>query len=66
MKKRAAEVAKSVSRNLLADPMLMAAGLQLLRAIGVKKMIPLLAIGGLALGLLAGRREPDHEDASNT
>src|SRR6185312_1130171 len=47
IKKRAAETAKSVTQNLLADPMLLAAGLQLVRAIGIKKMIPVLAIGGL-------------------
>ena len=61
IKKRAAETAKSVTQNLLADPMLLAAGLQLVRAIGIKKMIPVLAIGGLALGLFAGRRDNDDE-----
>ena len=66
LKKRAAEAAKSATPSLLADPMLMAAGLQLVRAIGIKKMIPLLAIGGLALGLLAGRRGPDDEGGSDT
>ena len=66
MKKRAAEAAKSAAHNLLADPMLVAAGLQLMRAIGIKKMIPILAVGGLALGLLAGREKPDDGDASDT
>jgi hypothetical protein len=40
---------------MLADPMVVAAGLQLVRAIGIKKLIPLLAVGGLALGLMANR-----------
>ena len=40
---------------MLADPMVMAAGLQIVRAIGVKRLIPILAVGGLALGLFAGR-----------
>jgi hypothetical protein len=40
---------------VLADPMMVAAGIQIVRAIGVKKLIPLLAVGGLALGLLASR-----------
>ena len=40
---------------MLADPMLVAAGLQIVRAIGVKKLIPILAVGGLALGFLASR-----------
>ncbi|MEH6952963.1 hypothetical protein V4R08_17175 (plasmid) [Nitrobacter sp. NHB1] len=57
MKKCAAKTAKSAAQNLLADPMLVTAGLQLVRAIGVKKLIPILAVGGLALGLLVGRRD---------
>jgi hypothetical protein len=61
VKKRTAEVAKSTARTVLADPMLVAAGLQVVRAIGVKKLIPILAVGGLALGLLAGRNEPNDE-----
>src|SRR5665647_114205 len=52
---RAAETAKSAVQTALADPMLVAAGIQLIRAIGVKKLIPILAVGGLALGLLASR-----------
>ena len=38
---------------MLSDPMLVAAGLQVVRAIGVKKLIPILAVGGLALGFFA-------------
>jgi len=52
---RAAETAKSAVHTALADPMLLAVGLQLVRAVGVKRLIPLLAVGGLALGLLATR-----------
>src|SRR6202158_2249241 len=52
---RAAETAKSAVQPALADPMLIAAGIQVIRAIGVKKLIPILALGGLALGLLASR-----------
>jgi len=51
----ARENAKSAMHTALADPMLVAAGLQVIRAIGVKKLIPILAVGGLALGLLASR-----------
>jgi hypothetical protein len=47
--------AKSAAQTMLTDPMVVAAGLQLVRAIGVKKLIPLLAVGGLALGLMANR-----------
>jgi hypothetical protein len=54
---RAAETAKSASamQTALSDPMLVAAGIQVIRAIGVKRLIPILALGGLALGLLASR-----------
>jgi hypothetical protein len=51
---QAAERAKS-ARSLFADPMVVATGLQIARAIGVKRLLPLLAVGGLALGLLASR-----------
>lgn len=67
-RKRAAETVKSTARTVLADPMLIAAGLQVIRAIGVKKLIPILAVGGLALGLLAGRHgsEDDTDEAAST
>jgi hypothetical protein len=65
MKKRVAKTAKSAAQNLLADPMLVTAGLQLVRAIGIKKLIPILAVGGLALGLLAGRRDRDDDGDAN-
>jgi hypothetical protein len=55
LKVRAAEAAKSAVHSALADPMLVAAGIQIVRAIGIKKLIPILAVGGLALGLLASR-----------
>jgi hypothetical protein len=66
IRKRAAEAAKSTARTVFADPMLVAAGLQVVRAIGVKKLIPILAVGGLALGLLAGRHDPDNEASDDT
>jgi hypothetical protein len=52
---RAAEATKSAVHTALADPMLVAAGIQIVRAIGIKKLVPILAVGGLALGLLASR-----------
>jgi Na+/H+ antiporter NhaC len=63
MKKRAAQKTRATAQNFLADPMVVAAGLQLARAVGIKKLIPILAIGGLALGLLAGRRDRDETGA---
>jgi hypothetical protein len=60
----AKEHAKSAMHTALADPMLVAAGLQVIRAIGVKKLIPILAVGGLALGFLASRNtQPDQTPA---
>ena len=53
---REREVAKSTLQSALADPMVVATGIQMIRAIGVKKLIPILAVGGLALGLLSADR----------
>ncbi|WP_213286949.1 hypothetical protein [Bradyrhizobium sp. sGM-13] len=47
--------AKSAAQTVLSDPVLVATGIQVIRAIGVRKLIPILAIGGLALGFLASR-----------
>ena len=55
VKVRAKETAKSAMQTALADPMLVAAGIQVIRTIGIKKLIPILAVGGLALGFLASR-----------
>lgn len=52
---QAARMAKSTAQTVLADPMLVAAGIQVVRAIGIKKLIPILAVGGLALGILVSR-----------
>jgi hypothetical protein len=52
---RAAAAAKTAAQSPLADPMLAALAMQVIRAIGVKKVVPLLAVGGLALGLMASR-----------
>ena len=52
---RGADAAKSAAQTVLADPMLVATGIQVVRAIGIKKLIPILAVGGLALGFMASR-----------
>lgn len=51
----AERAAKSAASSMLADPMLLATGLQIVRAIGVKRLLPILAIGGVALGIMASR-----------
>lgn len=66
IKKRPVEAAKSTMQAALSDPMVLAAGLQIVRTIGLKRIIPIVAIGGLALGLMASRRqtaddEPEEE-----
>ncbi|MCC8941795.1 hypothetical protein H8A99_36560, partial [Bradyrhizobium sp. Arg68] len=47
--------AKATAAAALADPVMIATGLQIVRAIGVKRLIPIIAVGGLALGLMASR-----------
>jgi len=66
VKARARETAKSAVQSALADPMLVAAGIQVIRAIGIKKLIPILAVGGLALGMLASRNAPSDDDTPET
>ncbi|UFZ01522.1 hypothetical protein LQG66_19545 [Bradyrhizobium ontarionense] len=51
-----AEAARSAANSLLADPILLAGGLEVVRMIGIKRLIPILAIGGLALGFLVSRQ----------
>jgi hypothetical protein len=36
--------------------MLVAAGIQIIRAIGIRKLVPIIAIGGVALGLFVATR----------
>jgi hypothetical protein len=52
---RNAERARAAAPNILADPMLIATSLQIVRAVGIKRLVPILAVGGLALGFLATR-----------
>lgn len=47
--------------QLFADPMLLTAGLQIVRAIGLKRLIPLLALGGVAFGIFATRSAAQDE-----
>jgi hypothetical protein len=54
---RAAARAKTAASSLLADPALVVTGIQIVRALGVKRLMPILAIGGLALGLMASRSQ---------
>ena len=60
IKKKPVEAAKSGLQTALSDPMLLAAGLQIVRTVGIGKLLPLLAVGGIALGLMANRRSGEH------
>lgn len=60
IRERPVEAAKSTLQTALSDPLIMATALQAVRVIGVKRMIPLLAIGGIALGLMS-KRPPAQE-----
>ena len=62
-KVRAAEPTKSALHSALSDPMLVATGIQLIRAIGIKRLVPILAVGGLALGILASRGNSADDEA---
>jgi hypothetical protein len=54
---RAAVVAeKSALASALSDPAMIAVGLQVARTVGFKRLLPLLAIAGVAVGLTAHRR----------
>jgi len=60
----AERAAKSAAHSMLADPMLIATGLQVVRAIGIKRLVPILAIAGLALGVVASRAGAPADDAA--
>jgi hypothetical protein len=60
----AERAAKSAAQSMLADPMLLATALQIVRAVGVKRLLPILAIGGVALGIMASRTAAADDEAS--
>lgn len=62
---RAAKVAansKTSANSMLLDPAMVAVGIQVVRAIGFRRLVPILAIGGVALGLLAARGHAQAEE----
>ncbi|CAN5218904.1 hypothetical protein BH10PSE10_BH10PSE10_05340 [soil metagenome] len=60
--KAAAEASKSTMQAALSDPMVLAAGIQIIRTIGLKRIIPLVAVAGIAFGLMASRRSAEAAD----
>jgi len=62
LRRRAVEPEKSAITAALGDPATIAVAAQIIRTIGIKRLVPLLAIAGIALGMSARRRAPsaDH------
>ena len=58
--------AKSATSTLFSDPAALAIGLQLVRIIGVRRLVPLLAIGGVVLGFLASQRDRGEQPPPET
>lgn len=57
----AAESETGGIQKMLQDPAMLLTGLQLLRIVGVRRLLPLLLVGGVAAGFLLNRSdEPDH------
>lgn len=53
--KAAKAAAAAAAAAPLIDPAMLAMGIQVARAVGFKRIVPILAIGGVALGVLAAR-----------
>jgi hypothetical protein len=68
-RERAAAAARAAARAAanapLIDPMLVATGIQIARTLGLKKVIPLLALAGVALGYMANRSSAAADDDTN-
>ncbi len=63
-RRKPVEEEKSALHSALSDPMVLAVGLQVIRSVGVKRLIPLLAVAGVAFGLMSQRHrtgEPDQD-----
>lgn len=65
-RERAAAAARAAARAAasapLIDPMMVATGIQVARAVGLKKLVPLLALVGVAVGYMANRSAPSDSD----
>ena len=48
----------------MSDPTIAAASIQIIRTLGVKRLLPLLAIGGVGLGLMMMQRKPEEQQNS--
>lgn len=68
-REQAAAAARAAARAAasapLIDPMMVATGIQIARAVGLKKLVPLLALVGVAVGYMANRSTNSAEDDDN-
>jgi vacuolar-type H+-ATPase subunit I/STV1 len=68
-RERAAAAARAAARAAasapLIDPMMVATGIQIARAVGLKKLVPLLALVGVAVGYMANRSANSAENDDN-
>jgi hypothetical protein len=55
-RREAVETEKSALAAAISDPAMIAVALQVARAVGIKRLMPFLAIAGVAFGLAAHRR----------
>jgi preprotein translocase subunit SecG len=62
----AREAARAAANAPIIDPMLIAAALPIVRAVGLKKLVPLLAVAGIALGYLASRNSAAADEETET
>ena len=58
-RREAVAAEKSALAAAISDPAMIAIALQVVRAVGIKRLMPLLAIAGVAFGLSAHRRRDD-------
>jgi len=65
-RQRAAEAArraaKAAASSPLIDPMMLATGMQIARAVGFKRLVPLLALAGVVVGYVANRNNVAGDD----
>jgi hypothetical protein len=68
-RERAAAAARAAARAAasapLIDPIMVATGIQIARAVGLKKLVPLLALVGVAVGYMANRSAASDEGDDN-
>lgn len=59
-----AEAEKSRKPDWWQDPAMMLTGLQIVRTIGIKRLLPILAIGAVVAGVALSRQQGDHTESS--